>query len=154
MDDEAQPEPTPTGPRPPADPEPTVAGSPPPPPPPPAYPPPPPGYAPPPPPPPPPPPYGAPGAAPPGYVPTGYGYEAPRTEGTAVAALIVSIVAFFICGIISGIVALVLANQAKTKIAASGGRLTGEKMANAARVLAIIAMVLNVVVIALVVSAS
>lgn len=137
MDDEPQPQPAPPS-QPPA-PDPSSGAAPPPPP---AYaPPPPPGYA---PPPPPPPQYGAP-PAPPGYAPPGYGYAPPRTEGNAIAALVLSIVALFICGIVSGIVALVLANNAKQKILGSGGRLTGLGLVTAARIIAIVAMVLNVI---------
>ena len=50
----------------------------------------------------------------------------------------------FVCGIVIGAVALVLANQATQKISASGGRLTGTGLVKAARVIAIIAIVINV----------
>jgi hypothetical protein len=62
----------------------------------------------------------------------------------AVAAFVVAIVGLFVCGIITGIVALVLANQAAQKIDASGGRLTGKGLVTAARVIAVIAIVLSV----------
>ncbi len=136
------------------------------PPPPPGYtPPPPPGYAPPAygqpapaygqaPPPPPPPGYGAPTYGAPGYGQPAYGYEAPRTEGQAVAALVVSIVGLFVCGVISGVIALVLANQAQQKIVASGGRLTGEGMVKAARIIAVVSIVLSVLGFALLISSS
>ncbi len=84
---------------------------------------------------PPPPPYGAPASAVPAY-----GYDGPRTEGLAVAALVVAIVGVFVCGVLAGIVALVLASQAQQRIAASNGRLTGAGMVTAARVVAIVAI--------------
>jgi hypothetical protein len=105
----------------------------------------PPGYA--------PPGYGPPGYAPPGYGPPGYGSEQ-RTEGTAVAALVVSIVALFVCGLIIGPVALVLATQAQKKIVESHGALTGLGMVKAARIIGIIATVLSVVGIIFIVSTS
>lgn len=84
------------------------------------------------------PPYG--GAAPPYGTPapaygSPYGYTAyapPQTEGTAIGALIAAIGSWVICPI-SGIVALVLASQAKRKIAESGGRLTGEGLVTASK---------------------
>ena len=50
----------------------------------------------------------------------------------------------FVCGILTGVVALVLANQATQKINASGGRLTGTGLVKAARIIAIIAIVLSI----------
>jgi Domain of unknown function (DUF4190) len=92
--------------------------------------------APPPPPPPPPGQYGTP--PPPGQygTPQPYGYGAPQTEGLAVGALVLSIVSWVICPLIPAIVALVLASQAKAKIEASGGRLTGLGLCTAARIIA------------------
>lgn len=93
------------------------------------------GWQPPAPPPPPPygqqaPPYGSPG---PGYGPPyGYGGYPPQTEGTAIGALIAAIGSWVVCPI-SGIVALVLASQAKRKIASSGGRLTGQGLVTASK---------------------
>lgn len=105
----------------------------------------------PPPPPPPPPGYGVPGTIAGG----GYGYPyAPRTEGTAIAAFVVALVGLFVCGVVTGIVALVLANNAQQKITASGGRLTGSGFVTAARVIAIISIVLSVLGIVLLIAAS
>ena len=92
-------------------------------------------------PPPPPPPaapsgYGGPGA---GY---GYGYPAPaQTEGTAIGALVCAIVGLIVCGVVLGVVGLVLANSAQQKIDASGGRLTGSGLVTAARVISIVDLV-------------
>jgi hypothetical protein len=118
-------------------------------------------------PPPPPPSYDQPGGPqqPPGYGPgaqepqlyaqqygyghqPGYGYPpGPQTEGLATAALVIAIAGFFICPPVGAIVALVLANNAKQRIEASGGRLSGLEQARAARIIAIIELVLTAIVI-------
>ena len=114
----------------------------------------------------PPPSYGQPGGAqqPPGYGPAaqepqpyaqqygygqpGYGYPpGPQTEGLATAALVIAIAGFFICPPVGAIVALVLANNAKQRIEASGGRLSGLEQARAARIIAIIELVLTAIVV-------
>jgi hypothetical protein len=114
----------------------------------------------------PPPSYGQPGDAqqPPGYGPAaqepqpsaqqygygqpGYGYPpGPQTEGMATAALVIAIAGFFICPPVGAIVALVLANNASQRIEASGGRLSGLEQARAARIIAIIALVLTAIVV-------
>src|SRR5512132_366435 len=87
--------------------------------------------------------YGQPGpyGAPPGY---GYGYPAaPQTDSSATAALAIAVVGFFICAPVGAIVALVLANSAQKRTEASGGRLTGLEQARAARIIAIIELVLT-----------
>jgi len=58
-----------------------------------------------------------------------------RTDGNAIAALVLSIVSFVFCPVIPAIVALVLASSAKKNIRASGGTLEGESMATAAQVI-------------------
>ena len=113
----------------------------------------------------PPPSYGQPGGPqqPPGYGPAaqgpqlyaqqygygqqpGYGYPpGPQTEGLATAALVIAIAGFFICPPVGAIVALVLANNAKQRIEASGGRLSGLEQARAARIIAIIELVLTAI---------
>jgi hypothetical protein len=84
----------------------------------------------------------------------GYGQPAwptpaagPPTEGMAVAALVIAIVGFFVCPPAGAIVALVLANSAKQRIEASGGRLSGLEQARAARIIAIIELVLTAIVV-------
>ena len=66
-----------------------------------------------------------------------YGYQPygppPQTEGSAVGALIASILSWVFCPIIPAIVALVLIPGAKRKIDASQGRLTGESLLTAAK---------------------
>ena len=80
-------------------------------------------------------------AAPPGY---GYGYPAgPQNDSTATAALVIAVVGFFICAPVGAIVALVLANSSQKRIEASGGQLTGIEQARAARIIAIIELVLT-----------
>jgi hypothetical protein len=94
-----------------------------------------------------PPPEPQPAAQQPGWGQTGYG--TPPTEGMAVAALVVAIAGFFVCAPVGAIVALVLANSAKQRIEASGGRLSGLEQARAARVIAIIELVLTAIVVLL-----
>jgi hypothetical protein len=115
----------------------------------------------------PPPSYGQPGGPqqPPGYGPAaqqqqpyvqqygygqqpGFGYPpGPQTEGLATAALVIAIAGFFICPPVGAIVALVLANNARQRIEASGGRLSGLEQARAARIIAIIELVLTAIVV-------
>jgi hypothetical protein len=83
-----------------------------------------------------------------GYGQQGYGSPpVPPTEGLATAALVVAIVGFFVCAPVGAIVALVLANNAKQRIEASGGRLSGLEQARAARIIAIIELVLTAIVV-------
>jgi hypothetical protein len=90
--------------------------------------------------------YGQPGyGAQPGY---GYGYPAaPQTDSSATAALVIAVVGFFVCPPVGAVVALVMANSAQKRIEASEGRLTGLEMAKAARIIAIIELVLTAVLI-------
>ena len=66
-----------------------------------------------------------------------YGYQQygtpPQTEGTAIGALIASILAWVFCPLIPAIVALVMIPGAKRKIDSSGGRLTGDGLLTAAK---------------------
>jgi putative exporter of polyketide antibiotics len=80
--------------------------------------------------------------------------DGPRSEGLAVAALVVAIVGVFVCGVFAGVVALVLASQAQKKINASNGQLTGTGMVTAARVIAIIAIALSLLVFAVIIGSS
>jgi hypothetical protein len=66
----------------------------------------------------------------------GLAYATPRTDGTAIAALILSIVSWAICPVIAAVVALVLAHVSGNKIDASGGRLTGAGLVRAAQIIA------------------
>jgi Domain of unknown function (DUF4190) len=75
-----------------------------------------------------------------GYGPA-YGFQ-PQTEQKAIWALVAALAGYVACPIVLHVVGWVLANQALRDIRASGGALTGEGMAQAARVLAIIGLVL------------
>lgn len=69
--------------------------------------------------------------------PPGYGPAGPvgRTDGGAIAALVLSIVSFVVCPIVPAIVALFVASSARKKIAASGGALQGENLCQIATIL-------------------
>ena len=85
--------------------------------------------------------YGPPYGAPPG---AGYGYaQAPPTDSSATAALVIAIIGFFTCPPVGAIVALVLANSAQKRIEASNGQIGGLEMAKAARIIAIIELALT-----------
>jgi hypothetical protein len=85
------------------------------------------------------------GTQPPGY---GYGYPAgPPTDGSATAALVIAIVGFFTCPPVGAVVALILANSAQKRIEASEGRLGGLELAKAARIIAIVELVLTAILI-------
>jgi hypothetical protein len=80
----------------------------------------------------------------------GYGYQAPPpADSSAIAALVIAIAGFFICPPVGAVVALVLANSAEKRIEASGGRLSGLDQARAARIIAIVELILSAVVILL-----
>jgi hypothetical protein len=85
------------------------------------------------------------GAPPPGYGGApGYGYAAPQSNKKAVWALVLGILGLVCCGLVAGIPALILGNQAKREIASSGGMQTGGGMAQAGFVLGIISIALSV----------
>ena len=77
------------------------------------------------------------------YPPTGYPPPMPETDQKAVWALVSAIAGFVICPLVLHIVGWVLANQSMEAIRASGGRLTGDGMAKAARILSIVGLVLS-----------
>lgn len=67
-----------------------------------------------------------------------------QTAGKATAALIVALIGLVVCGPIAGIIALVLASQARREINESGGRLGGEGMVKWARIIGIVDITLGV----------
>ncbi len=69
----------------------------------------------------------------------------PQQSGTAILALILSLVSFLGPYIITAIPAVILGYNARREIRASGGRLTGEGMAQAAIVLGWISIGLSVI---------
>jgi hypothetical protein len=88
----------------------------------------------------------APGWGPPPYPPA-YGYAGgQQSEGLAVGALICAIGSFVVCPAVLAIVALILAQNARNRIDASGGRLSGSGLVTAARVVAWINIALVVLV--------
>lgn len=92
----------------------------------------------------PPPPYGAP--PPPGYgYPAGGGYAVPSSNQKALWSMILGILSLVCCGVITGIVAVVLAQQAKREIAASGGMQSGAGQAQAGFILGIIGIALTAI---------
>src|SRR5688500_6706664 len=58
------------------------------------------------------------------------------TAGSATAALVCSILAWVVCPIVLAIVALVLASRAGDEIRTGGGRVGGDGMVTAARIIA------------------
>ncbi|WP_332663632.1 DUF4190 domain-containing protein [Aeromicrobium sp.] len=94
-----------------------------------SYPPPPPGSYPPPP----------PGGYPP-PAPGGYGAP-PESNKKALWSMITGIISLFCCGVVLGPVAIVLSNQAKSEIAATGGAQPGAGQAKAGLILGIIGIV-------------
>jgi len=65
----------------------------------------------------------------------------PESSGTATGSLIAGILSFIVCPIVLSIVAIILGNQAKEEIRASGGRIAGEGSAQAGIVLGWISIV-------------
>lgn len=102
--------------------------------------------------------YGAPPGGTPGYgqqpyggqqqwgAPPGYAYNtAPTTEGKAIGALICAIASFVICPFVPAVVAVFLAGGAKRSIEQSGGRVGGEGLVTAARIIAWVNIALSVI---------
>ncbi len=95
----------------------------------------------------PPPPEGSYPPPPPGGVPPapgGYG-GAPQQNKKALWSMILGILGLICCGFFTGVPALILGNQAKREIAASGGTQGGAGMAQAGFILGIIAVVWGVI---------
>jgi hypothetical protein len=59
-----------------------------------------------------------------------------KTEGNAIAALVLSICSFIVCPLIPAVVALFLASAAKRNIDASNGALDGDSLVSAAKIIA------------------
>jgi hypothetical protein len=68
----------------------------------------------------------------------------PPTEPKAIWALVTAIGGFFLCPIVLSVVGLILASQSLQTIRSAPGYWAGEGMAKAARILAIIGLVLGV----------
>lgn len=103
-------------------------------------------------------------AAPQGPPPAGYGPPssgwaqqppqqwagAPQTDSKAIVALVFAILSFVFIPVLLAIVALVLARSSKRDIVASGGRLGGESLVTAARIISWINIGLAALVVVLV----
>jgi hypothetical protein len=72
-----------------------------------------------------------------------YPPPAPETDQKAIWALVSAIFGFIICPVVLHIVGWVLANQSLSDIAASQGRLTGDGIAKAAKIVSIVGLVLS-----------
>ena len=68
----------------------------------------------------------------------GYAAPAPRTDGTATAALILAIASFVVCPVIPAVISLVLIPSSRRNIAASGGAVGGEGLLAAAKIVSLI----------------
>lgn len=81
------------------------------------------------------------GYPPPGYPPQGYAYPPPgyvpavTTSTSAIVGLVLAIASWVICPIVLAVVALVLAKKSGDEIAASGGRVGGEGLNTATKIL-------------------
>ncbi len=71
----------------------------------------------------------------PGYPPYGYA-PAPTTSTSAIVGLVLAIASWIVCPIVLAIVALVLAKKSNDEIAASQGRVGGEGLNTATKVVA------------------
>jgi len=97
--------------------------------------------------PPPPPGYPPPGYPPPGYAPAGYppgtwpGYAPPRTNGFAVASLVLSLVGWLPCGV-GSVLAVIFGFIARDQIKRSQSREHGSGMATAGIVIGFVAIAL------------
>ncbi|HEX3539238.1 MAG TPA: hypothetical protein VHT75_02235 [Acidimicrobiales bacterium] len=98
---------------------------------------------------------------PPGYgsYPGGYSYPAsyaPRTDGTAVAALVLAGTSFVFCPVILAIISLALIPGSRRTITSSGGSITGLGLLTAAKVLSWIniGLVVGAIIIVIIIAAS
>lgn len=82
---------------------------------------------------------------PPGWAPG----PPPPTAGKATATLVLGIVSFVACPILPAIAALIVGAKASREIRESGGRLGGEGLVKAGRIIAIVHLALSVVLIPL-----
>jgi hypothetical protein len=75
----------------------------------------------------------------------------PQMAPDADAALIIAIVGLFLCPLLGGVVALIIAARGRQEIADSGGTLVGLRRIRVARTIAVISIVWGLVVLGLVV---
>ena len=78
--------------------------------------------------------YPPPGYPPPGY-PAGYPYAPVQTTSTmAIVGLVLAVASWILCPIVLAIVALILAKKSQDEIAVSGGRVGGEGLNTATKI--------------------
>ena len=80
------------------------------------------------------------------------GYATPQNSGKATGSLICGILSFFVCPVVLSIVAIILGTQALTEIRQSGGRVTGEGMAQAGLILGWISIAIAIVIVVIVIA--
>jgi hypothetical protein len=84
-----------------------------------------------------------------GYAPAAAGYAAPRTDGLAVASLVIGILSL-VCtvacfGVVLGPTAAIMGFISRQRISSSGGSVKGGGMALAGLILGVIGFVLSVI---------
>ncbi|HKV89510.1 MAG TPA: DUF4190 domain-containing protein [Candidatus Dormibacteraeota bacterium] len=84
-----------------------------------------------------------------GYTPGAYGYAQPRTDGLAIASLIVGILAIpcsFLClGIALGPAAAIMGFISRQRVSSSGGAIGGGTLALVGLILGVVGFVLSVI---------
>jgi hypothetical protein len=80
-----------------------------------------------------------------GYQPGGAGYAAPRTDGLAIASLIVGILSLLCCGFLLGPAAAIMGFISRNRITASGGAVGGGGLAMAGLILGVVGFLLWVI---------
>ncbi|MDO7869386.1 DUF4190 domain-containing protein [Nocardioides jiangxiensis] len=90
-----------------------------------------------------------------GPTPPTYGAPAPGAvppnHPKAVLALVLSIVSWFVCGLLLSVPAFIIARNAERETLASNGTIGGEGMLKAAKIIALIQIILSIVAIVVVV---
>jgi hypothetical protein len=83
-----------------------------------------------------------------GYAPAGAGYAAPRTDGLAIASLVIGIIGLvcsFAClGVVLGPTAAIMGFISRQRIASSGGTLGGGTLAIIGLILGVVGFVASV----------
>ncbi len=77
------------------------------------------------------------------YPPPSGSYHAPPNHKDAVTSLVLGIVALVMCGLVTGIPAIIMGRRAKREIRASGGALGGEGLATAGFVTGLIGTLIS-----------
>jgi preprotein translocase subunit SecG len=75
------------------------------------------------------------------------GQSAPQTDSKAIVGLVLAIGSWVMCPVVLSIIALILASQSKREIAASGGRLSGQGLNTATKVISWLNIVVSILVI-------